>query len=321
MIVLANDGISEAGKNTLTEAGFEVRTVRVAQEQLASYINQENISVLLVRSATQVRKDLIDACPGLLLVGRAGVGIDNIDHEELKKRGIHLIRTPQASSESVAELVFAHLMGGVRFLHQANREMPLEGESQFKSLKKSYSKGQELRGKTMGIIGFGHIGKAVARRAIALGMDVCYTDPHIPEAELELTFMGGQRLQFKLENSTMDEVLSTSDFISLHTPSQNGYMIGRKEIGKMKEGAGLINAARGGLVDEEALLDALDKGALSFAALDVYEAEPAPPVALLMHPSLSLSPHIGASTSEAQERIGLELAEQIIQLLKRPADT
>ncbi len=316
MIVLANDGISDAGKHALEKAGFEVRTLKVAQEQLASYINTENISVLLVRSATKVRKDLIEACPGLLLVGRAGVGIDNIDAEELKKRGVHLIRTPRASSESVAELVMAHLMGGVRFLHQANREMPLEGESQFKTLKKSYSGGQELKGKILGLIGFGNIGQAVARRALALGMEVRYTDPELAQAELELSFFDGQKLTFTIQNSSMDQILSSSDFISLHTPGQQAYLLGKEEIGKMKPGAGVINAARGGLIDEEALLAALDEGRLSFAALDVYEAEPSPPVALLMHPSLSLSPHIGASTREAQERIGLELAEQIIELLK-----
>lgn len=318
MIVLANDGITGPGKEMLEEAGFEVRNLRVAQEQLANYINNEKVSVLLVRSATRVDRDLITSCPGLLLVGRAGVGLDNIDATALKKKGVHLINTPKASAESVAELVFAHLLGGARFLHQANREMPLEGESQFRSLKKAYSTGRELRGKKLGVIGFGSIGQAVAKRALAWGMEVGYCDPGKPETSLELSFAGGQAIGVGLKHADLKTVLASSDFVSLHTPAQEDYLIGKKELGLMKKGGALINTARGGLVDEAALLEALDTGHLSFAALDVFEAEPAPPVALLMHPALSLSPHIGASTREAQDRIGVELAEQIIKLLNNP---
>lgn len=177
MRILANDGISENGKKVLEKEGFEVLTTHVAQEQLANYINENKVSVLLVRSATTVRKDIIDSCPSLKIIGRGGVGLDNIDVSHAQKKGIQVINTPAASSDSVAELVFAHLFGGVRFLHDANRTMPLEGDSRFSQLKKSYSNGTELRGKTLGVIGFGKIGQATAKIALGIGMQVIFYDP------------------------------------------------------------------------------------------------------------------------------------------------
>ncbi|MCR9263169.1 MAG: D-2-hydroxyacid dehydrogenase [Flavobacteriaceae bacterium] len=315
-IVLANDGLAQSGIDVLQKEGFEVVTTRVAQEQLANFINTNSISVLLVRSATEVRKKTIDACPGLQLIGRAGVGMDNIDVDYARSKGIHVINTPEASSESVAELVFAHMFNGARFLHDSNRNMPLDGDSQFKQLKKSYASGTELRGKTMGIIGLGRIGHATAKMAIAMGMKVLYHDHHTQEVTLEVSFYDGQTVQFKLENSKLENVLKNSDFVSIHVPSQNGYVIGAKELAQMKPTAGIINASRGGVLDEVALVEALDADKLAFAGLDVYESEPHPEIKILMHPKISLSPHIGASTQEAQQRIGLELAQQIIKLLK-----
>lgn len=315
-IVLANDGLAQSGIDMLQKEGFEVVTTRVAQEQLANFINTNSISVLLVRSATEVRKKTIDACPGLQLIGRAGVGMDNIDVDYAQSKGIHVINTPEASSESVAELVFAHMLNGARFLHDSNRNMPLDGDSQFKQLKKSYASGTELRGKTMGVIGLGRIGHATAKMAIAIGMKVLYHDHHTQEVTLEVSFYDGQTVQFKLENNTLEDVLKNSDFVSIHVPSQNGYVIGAKELAQMKPTAGIINASRGGVLDEVALVEALDADKLAFAGLDVYESEPHPEIKILMHPKISLSPHIGASTQEAQQRIGLELAQQIIKLLK-----
>jgi len=315
-IVLANDGLAQSGIDMLQKEGFEVVTTRVAQEQLVNFINTNSISVLLVRSATEVRKKTIDACPGLQLIGRAGVGMDNIDVDYALSKGIHVINTPEASSESVAELVFAHMLNGARFLHDSNRNMPLDGDSQFKQLKKSYASGTELRGKTMGVIGLGRIGHATAKMAIAIGMKVLYHDHHTQEVTLEVSFYDGQTVQFKLENNTLEDVLKNSDFVSIHVPSQNGYVIGAKELAQMKPTAGIINASRGGVLDEVALVEALDADKLAFAGLDVYESEPHPEIKILMHPKISLSPHIGASTQEAQQRIGLELAQQIIKLLK-----
>ena len=313
--VLANDGISKSGKDSLEKDGFNVSTVTVAQNQLISYVNKENISVLLVRSATTVRKDLIDQCPGLKIIGRGGVGMDNIDVDYARNKGINVINTPAASSASVAELVFAHLYSGVRFLFKSNRAMPLEGDSNFKGLKKTYAKGIELRGKTIGIIGFGRIGKETAKIAIGVGMKVLAYDKFLEKADLTLDFHDGKKIDFEIKISKFDYLLKNSDFISLHVPAQKNFVINKKEIDMMKDGAGLINAARGGVVNEVELVSALDSGKLSFAGLDTFENEPKPAVKLLMHPKISLTPHIGAATNEAQDRIGLELADQIKSIL------
>ena len=315
MKILANDGISQSGIDALTKNGFEVITVNVAQEQLVSYINDNDIKALLVRSATTARKELIDACPGLKLIGRGGVGMDNIDVEYAKSKGLHVINTPGASSASVAELVFAHLYGGVRFLYQSNRNMPLEGEANFKGLKKAYAKGLELRGKTMGIIGFGRIGQEVAKIALGVGMHVLAADKFIESAEVPFVLATGDRIDVKIKTVSFDELIKKSDFISLHVPAQKAYVIDAAVLSKMKKGAGLINAARGGVIDEVALVEALDSGQLSFAALDTFENEPKPEIKLLMHDKISLTPHIGAATLEAQDSVGEELASQIASLL------
>jgi D-3-phosphoglycerate dehydrogenase / 2-oxoglutarate reductase len=315
MKILANDGISQSGIEVLTEAGFEVITTNVAQEQLAHYINENNITVLLVRSATTARKELIDSCPKLKVIGRGGVGMDNIDVEYAREKGLSVINTPAASSSSVAELVFAHLYGGVRFLYDSNRNMPLEGETHFNGLKKAYAKGIELRGKTMGIIGFGRIGQEVAKIALGVGMKVVAADKYIEEANVSVVLFDGQSLNVVIKTLSVEEVLKQSDFISLHVPAQKDYVIGSKEFDMMKKGAAIVNAARGGVIDEVALVDALDNNKLSFACLDTFENEPKPELKLLMHSKISLTPHIGAATLEAQDRIGTELGQQIISIL------
>lgn len=315
MKILANDGVSQAGIDILTAAGFEVITTNVAQEQVANYINENSITVLLVRSATTARKELIDACPGLKVIGRGGVGMDNIDVEYAREKGLSVINTPAASSASVAELVFAHLYGGVRFLHDSNRNMPLEGESNFKGLKKAYAKGVELRGKTIGIIGFGRIGQEVAKIALGVGMQVLAADKFIDKVSVPVTLFNGASVSVEISTLPMNDVLKKSDFLSLHVPAQKKYVLGKKEFAMMKDGAVVVNAARGGVLDEVALVDALDSNKLAFAALDTFENEPKPEVKLLMHPKISLTPHIGAATLEAQDRIGEELANQIISLL------
>lgn len=316
MKILANDGIASNAIEVLEKNGFEVITTKVAQEQIASYINKNDIKVLLVRSATKVKEDVIDACPGLKIIGRGGVGMDNIAVDYARKQGIHVINTPAASSESVAELVFAHLFSGVRFLHDANRNMPLEGDTRFKELKKAYANGIELRGKTLGIVGFGRIGQAVAKMALGLGMKVIASDKYVGEAVIKVDFYNGQFINVDIKTEPIEDLLKHSDFVTLHVPSQNGYIIGRDELKMMKDEAGIINAARGGVIDEVALCEALDEGKLLFAGLDVFEKEPSPEMHLLMNPKISLTPHIGAATVEAQDRIGLELADQIISLLK-----
>jgi len=316
MKILANDGISQSGIDALQQGGFEVITTKVAQVQLEKFINEHQIDAILVRSATQVRQELIDACPSIKLIGRGGVGMDNIDVDYAKDQGLHVINTPAASSSSVAELVFAHLFGMVRFLHQSNREMPLEGDSRFKDLKKAYAAGSELRGKKIGIIGFGRIGQEVAKIALGLGMEVIANDHFTESAPITVEFFNGQRITIPIETTNLDTLLKESDFISLHVPVQDSYVIGEKEIEKMKTGVGIVNAARGGVIDEMALINAIETEKVKFAGLDVFEKEPAPEIQLLMNPELSLTPHIGAATIEAQDRIGTELAIQIIALLK-----
>ena len=315
MKILANDGISKSGIIALTEAGYEVITTNVSQEQLVNFINENKITVLLVRSATNARKELIDSCPNLKIIGRGGVGMDNIDVEYAREKGLSVINTPASSSSSVAELVFAHLYGGVRFLYDSNRNMPLEGESNFKGLKKAFAKGIELRGKTLGIIGFGRIGQEVAKIALGIGMEVKASDKYINNVEVPLTLFNGDSIKVSIKTDDVNEVIKSSDFITLHVPAQKDYVIGKEEFAMMKDGSAIINAARGGVIDEVALVNSLDSGKLAFACLDTYENEPKPEIKLLMHPKISLTPHIGAATLEAQDRIGLELASQIKSIL------
>jgi len=316
MKVLANDGVSKSGIKALEAAGFEVLTTTVAQEQLINYINDKEISVLLVRSATTVRKNLIDACPTLKIIGRGGVGMDNIDVDYAREKGLSVINTPAASSQSVAELVFAHLFSGVRYLHDANRNMPLDGDTQFKALKKNYSKGVELRGKTLGVIGFGRIGKEVAKIALGIGMNVIATDKNIGKQHINVSFYNGQSIDVEIETKSFNDVLKEADFITLHVPAQKDYLIAKEQINLMKDGAGIINAARGGVINEVDLIQALNDRKLSFAGLDTFQDEPKPAVQVLMNGYVSLTPHIGAATNEAQDRIGTELADQIISILK-----
>jgi D-3-phosphoglycerate dehydrogenase len=316
MKILANDGISKSGILALEKGGFEVITTKVAQEQVANFVNENNVSVVLVRSATKVRKDIIDACPGLKIIGRGGVGMDNIDVEYAKSKGINVINTPASSSESVAELVFAHLFSGVRFLHDSNRNMPLEGDSNFEGLKKAYANGIELRGKTLGVVGIGRIGQATAKMALGLGMKVIAADSFIEKVDVSVVFFDGQSITTTIVSQSLDSVFKESDFITLHVPAQDGYIIGEAEFAIMKTGVGIVNCARGGVIDEVALVKALDSGKVLFAGLDVFENEPTPEITILMNHKISLTPHIGAATLEAQDRIGTELASQIISLLK-----
>jgi D-3-phosphoglycerate dehydrogenase len=309
MKVLANDGISASGAAAIQASGHELSTTKVAQNQLIDYINEEQIDVILVRSATTVRKDMIDACPSLKGIGRGGVGMDNIDVEYAREKGLKVFNTPAASSDSVAELVMGHMRSLVRFLHDSNRQMPLEGDSKFGALKKSYAKGVELRGRTLGIVGFGRIGQALAKLAIGAGMKVVFSDIHEDNVNVELSFFDGQSAKFTCENVGFDRVLTESDFISVHVPG--GDLIGADELAKMKDGVVLLNAARGGVINEEALLDALESGKVAGAGLDVFVNEPTPAVKVLMNGKLSVTPHIGAATLEAQDRIGTELAAHI----------
>ena len=313
-LILANDGIDAVGKSMLEKAGFTVVTDKVAQENLAQEINDKHYIALTVRSATKVRKDVIDACPHLKVIGRGGVGMDNIDVDYARSKGLQVINTPAASSNSVAELVFAHLFNAVRFLYESNRNMPLIGNTKFEDLKKSYSKGVELRDKTIGIIGFGRIGQYTAKIALGCGMKVMAYDPFVKEANLTLDIHGTQGVDVKISTVPLDQLISSADVITMHVPG--GKMISEKEISQMKNGVIVINASRGGVIDKTDLLAGLHSGKIAHACLDVFENEPTPNESILKHAKISLTPHIGAATNEAQERIGVELAEKLIEALK-----
>src|SRR6195952_712813 len=315
MKILANDGIDPIGKKMLEDVGFIVDTNNIPQDELP--VKLQNYDAITVRSATKVRKALIDACPNLKLIGRGGVGVDNIDVEYAKEKGIGVYNTPASSSLSVAELVFGHLFTGVRFLEDSNRKMPVEGATKFNDLKKAYAKGSELRGKTLGILGFGRIGREVAKIAVGVGMDVIAYDLFPFNPEVEVVLGGGMTVKVTIKTATQQEIIKQADFITVHTPFIDKPILGAAELAQTKKGVGLVNISRGGLIDELALVDALNSGQVSFAALDVFDNEPTPREEILKHPKISLTPHIGAATNEAQERIGVELASLIIGHFKK----
>lgn len=314
MIVLANDGISAAGQELLQRAGFTVQIEHVPQDELIDYINKHDVKALCVRSATKVRKDLIDSCPGLRFIGRGGVGMDNIDVAYAREKGKIVVNTPASSSQSVGELVMGHLFSLARFTYDSNREMPVSGGSEFKTLKKKYGKGTELRGKTLGIVGFGRIGKALAKYALGCGMKVICSDIFNVDTRVSFEIHGFGEVSVDVEKVPLDQLIEESDAISIHVPKQadGSAVIGTAELARMKRGVLLVNAARGGVIDENALKEALDSGQVAGAALDVFENEPNPDKGLLAHQKIAATPHIGAATVEAQDRIGIELAELII---------
>lgn len=312
MKILANDGISSKGKELLMAAGFTVITDKVEQDQLAKTVNEQGIEMILVRSATTVRKEVIDACPHLKLIGRGGVGMDNIDVAYAREKGITVINTPASSSQSVAELVMGHLFSLSRFLQDSFKNME---SGDFSSLKKKYAKGIELRGKTIGIIGFGRIGQSLASYALGAGMDVIAVDQFTTPVKISVPLGLNNNFDVEITPTTdLQSVLGKLDYISLHVPKQadGSAVITANEFSKMKKGVLIVNASRGGVIDENDLLVALDEGVIGGVALDVYENEPNPRKDLLNHPKIACTPHIGAATLEAQDRIGEELAQLII---------
>ena len=319
MKILANDGISPEGIERLENNGFQVITEKVAQEDLVKAINEENYVGLLVRSATTVRKELIDQCDGLKFIGRGGVGMDNIDVDYARSKGIVVANTPASSSQSVAELVLGSLFSLSRSTFDSYKQMPVNGNSEFKKLKKKYSKGIELRGRTLLIVGFGRIGQSLAAYALGAGMKVKAVDIQSGTVEVLVEIDGAGTVTCKVEvNNSLEEVIGEADFISLHVPKQadGSAVISKKEIDKMRDGVRLVNASRGGVINESDLIDALNSGKVAAAALDVFDNEPTPSENILQHEGIACTPHIGAATNEAQARIGLELADTIIESLK-----
>jgi len=318
MKILANDGIDATGKKSLELMGFTVVTDKVAQEDLAAAINKEGYVGLLVRSATTARKELIDACPNLKFIGRGGVGIDNIDAEYATGKGVDVFNTPASSSQAVAELVISKMFAAARGIYDCGTNMPSKGATEFEALKKKYAKGFELRGKTLGIVGFGRIGQALAGYAIGCGMRVIACDRTSDPHKTITLDIAGQSVDVNVPFVPFHALLGQSDFISLHVPKQaNGAaVIDKDEFSQIRKGAILINSSRGGVIDESALIENLDSGHIAFACLDVFVGEPKPNEKLLQHPKVIATPHIGASTVEAQERIGLEIAENVRRVMK-----
>jgi D-3-phosphoglycerate dehydrogenase len=312
MKILANDGVSQAGIDELTKAGYSVSTDKVEQADLIDHINSQDIGALLVRSATTVRQDMIDACPGLKLIGRGGVGMDNIDVQYARDNGRIVINTPGASSQSVAELVMGHLFAISRSLNDSYKNM---ATGDFKTLKKQYAKGVELRGKKLAIVGFGRIGQSLASYAIGCGMDVVAVDMYTESRDLSIQLGNGLSTNTSITpTASLMDVIGDVDYISLHVPKQadGSAVIGRNEFNAMKNGVRIVNAARGGVIEEDALIEAVDSGKVAAIALDVFENEPNPRTDLLSHSKIACTPHIGAATLEAQDRIGTELAASII---------
>lgn len=300
--ILVTDGMEKSGVDKLNADGFEVVEKFYDAEELGERL--KDFDAVVVRSATKVRKPIIDKAAGgrLKLIIRGGVGVDNIDVAYAEEKGIGVRNTPKASSASVAELTIAHMFAVSRFLHLSNVSMR-EGKWD----KKKYE-GVELMGKTLGLIGFGRIAREVAKRASALGMKVIYTD-----------VLGKMEGYEDFEFVEFEELLKNADYISLHIPfdKTKGAVIGSKEIAAMKDGAYLINCARGGVVCEKALLEALNSGKLAGAAIDVFEEEPTKNEELVRHPKVSVTPHIGASTVEAQTRIGEEIVSIIEEYFRK----
>jgi D-3-phosphoglycerate dehydrogenase len=312
MKILANDGISAKGQELLENAGFTVITDKVAQDELAQAVNTQGIEMILVRSATTVRKEVIDACPGLKLIGRGGVGMDNIDVAYAREKGITVINTPASSSQSVAELVMGHMFAISRFLHDSFKNMET---GDFSVLKKNFGKGVELRGKTLGIVGFGRIGQSLASYALGCGMNVIAVDKKTDPVLVNIPLGNGAEAGISIKPvENLSEAIGQMDYISIHVPKQadGSAVIAANEFNAMKKGVRIVNAARGGVINEDDLLEALDNGKVAAVALDVFENEPNPRRELLNHPKIACTPHIGAATVEAQDRIGEELASLII---------
>lgn len=314
MKILVTNGISNSGEITLQSAGFEVINTKVAQEQLENFILDEGIDAIVVDSNTQIQQELIDACPSLKLIANTSSSMDNIDTQYAIDQGVHIVNTPTATSNSIAEMVFAHLFGMVRFLHQANREMPLEGDMNFKGLQKMFT-GTELRGKTIGLIGMNDASIATAKIALGVGMRVAFSNNEPKSVSIPVEFFDGQGVEFNFEAQPFEDVLKDADFISLHVTDFDGYVIGENELSQLKDGVGVINCTKSGSLDEVALVNAIESGKVKYTGLDVFENEPKPEIQLLMNAELSLSPNIANATFEAQERVGKELADQIVRLL------
>lgn len=299
--ILISDGLDERGQSILrASADVDYRASTTAEDLLGLITNYD---ALIVRGQSRVTAEVIDAAPQLKVVGRAGVGVDNIDLEAAKKKGITVVNAPTSTTVAVAELAFGLLLAVARELPRADATM-----KQGQWLKKEFE-GVELSGKTLGIIGFGRIGIEVGKRAVAFGMNVVVYDPNVTEHELE---------HADAEPVSIQDLFAWSDFISLHLPLnvQTRDLIGPMAFSEMKDGVRIVSTARGGIINESALLDALNKGKVAGVALDVFEKEPPGLTELVSHPRVIATPHMGAQTAEAQSRAAEDIANEVLAALR-----
>lgn len=310
--ILVTDGLEDSGIHALQAHGFTVDLKKLEAAELPNeLINYQGI---IVRSATKLRQELINSCPNLKFIARAGVGMDNIDIDAARAIGIKVINTPASSSRSVAELSMAHIYNLSRNLQLSNRN--LKDKSSFVELKKSLSKATELKGKTLLIIGMGRIGRELGLLALGSGMQIMAHDPFINQVSLNFELQG-QTILITVPMVSLDEGLPEADYISMHSPFDGNQILTKARFALMKKTACVINTSRGENLDETALLDALNSDQLAGAGLDVFQNEPEVNPLLISHPKISVSPHIGASTLDAQQRIAEELVSQIVSLYEQ----
>lgn len=297
MKILVSDKMADEGVRLMKDAGHEVV---VAWDEPKDKLPQliADCDAIVIRSATKVTKELIDAAPNLKAIGRAGIGLDNVDLKYAESKGIKVRNTPAATTISVAELTFTFILASARDI--------ITGTNSTKAGKweKKALKGSEVHGKTLGVVGIGRIGNAVAERGEAFGMKVLAYDPYVQSD--------------KFENVSLDELIRSSDFITLHLPltPETKHMISTGQFAAMKDGVVILNVARGGTIDEDALYEAMTSGKVKVAALDTFEVEPPAGNKLLTLPNLICTPHIGAQTAEGQLRAGIQVAENVIEALK-----
>ncbi|HAV77994.1 MAG TPA: hypothetical protein DCX53_11650 [Anaerolineae bacterium] len=299
--ILITDGLDESGQSILRGASTMDDRSGISADDLIKIISEYD--ALIVRGRTKVTASVMDAGPRLKAIGRAGVGVDNIDLDAAKKHGITVVNAPMSTSLAVAELTFGLLLALAREIPRADAAM-----KQGQWLKKEID-GVELSGKTLGVIGFGRIGMEVGKRASAFGMNVIAYDPLISEDEI---------LKRGAEPVSIQDLYAWSEFISLHLPLnvQTRDMMGRLAFSEMKDGVRIVCAARGGIIDESALVAALNSGKVAGAALDVFAQEPPGSTEAVSHPRMIATPHIGAQTAEAQSRASEDIANEVLAALR-----
>lgn len=309
--VLAHAELSFKGLELLEGAGFKIINQHYKEHALIDFINAESISILYI-SASDLSEHLLNECPSLKIIGFKEA-VDFTSYQAQFK-SVQFISPNEAHSQAVAELVFAHLLGMVRFLYDSNRQMPLEGEVNFEGMNQAYAHGSEIKGKTLGVIGFGLEAQATVKMGLALGLQVLVFDKEIIKKTITLEFPLNQHLDFEIETTTLEEVYMKSDFISTHISKEANVIIGQEAFELMKMGVCLINTSDAGVIDEIELMKAIDSGIVKHAALDCFDNQPRPDMRILMNPNISLSPHIAKLSNEAQIKTGEVFAKQLIEL-------